>query len=221
MSFDERGGFDDPGPGLLESLWRFRRLVIATVVTAAVAGYGLSLLLPARYEANAQLILADPSSTSAFQDSTAGRDLSRYVRNEATYITSSEVLGRAADDLGGVDLETLRNSVTAVAANDVDLITISARRPTSDGAAEVANAVAVSYQELKKESIRLAPNRWSINSANRDQLKAQVDNYESALRTIPTTRRSARSATPLWPSLWGSRTASPRSTSTPLCSVRG
>ncbi|HZD23663.1 MAG TPA: AAA family ATPase [Acidimicrobiia bacterium] len=182
-----QGDFEtfEAGPGLLESLWRFRRLVVITVVVAAVAGYGLSMLLPTQYEAEAELILTDPSSTSAFQDVTAGRDLSRYVRNEATYMASSEVLGRAAATLG-MSIEDLRENVTAVAANDVDLITITARRPTAQGAMAMANAVATSYQELKEESVRtLAEDAISELEATRATLQAEIDTYETRLADDP------------------------------------
>ena len=48
------------GPGLVGSLWRYRLAIVAVAAVAAIAGYAASLVLPARYEAQASLYLRDP-----------------------------------------------------------------------------------------------------------------------------------------------------------------
>jgi len=50
------------GPGLVGSLWRYRLVIVAVTALAAIAGYAVSLLLPANYEAQASLFLRDPGS---------------------------------------------------------------------------------------------------------------------------------------------------------------
>ena len=50
------------GPGLVGSLWRYRLVIVAVTALAAIAGYAVSLLLPAKYEAQASLFLRDPGS---------------------------------------------------------------------------------------------------------------------------------------------------------------
>ena len=50
------------GPGLVGSLWRYRLVIVAVTALAAIAGYAVSLLLPAQYEAQASLYLRDPGS---------------------------------------------------------------------------------------------------------------------------------------------------------------
>ena len=50
------------GPGLVGSLWRYRLVIVAVAALAAIAGYAVSLLLPAKYEAQASLYLRDPGS---------------------------------------------------------------------------------------------------------------------------------------------------------------
>lgn len=52
------------GPGLVGSLWRYRLVIVAVTALAAIAGYAVSLLLPAKYEAQASLYLRDPGSAA-------------------------------------------------------------------------------------------------------------------------------------------------------------
>src|SRR3954470_12517391 len=48
------------GPGLVSSLWRYRLVIVTVAAFAAIAGYAVALVLPARYEAQANLYLRDP-----------------------------------------------------------------------------------------------------------------------------------------------------------------
>ena len=89
------------GPGLLEALLRFRWVVVGASIAAAVLAYGLSLLQPTNYQAEASMLLSDPRTSGVFDDRASGiSDLSRYVRNQAEFVESSAVAARAAELLG-------------------------------------------------------------------------------------------------------------------------
>ena len=56
------------GPGLLESVWQYRWLVITATVVAALVGFGASFLQTTLYQGEARLLLADPSATAVFDE---------------------------------------------------------------------------------------------------------------------------------------------------------
>ena len=143
----------DLGPSLLESMWRFRRLVILTVIIAAAAGFGLSYLQSTMYEGETGLILSDPRNAGVFRDeSRLVIDPSRYVRNQAERINSTEVLTRAALlESGRISVDTLRARVTVSPSTNLDLITIRALDPTPEGAAQLADSVGSAYEEIVAE----------------------------------------------------------------------
>lgn len=176
-------------PGLLEALWRFRWLVVLVALAAGGAGYGLSLLQATTYRAEAGMILTDPRTSGVFDDSsTAIRDLSRYVRNQAKFVESTAVAVRAAELLGGQGptVEEIINSVSATASRDLDLVTIRATRPTAAGAAAVANAVADAYQQLVRQQVQDNANA-AIDElkTSKAELTKRADLLEASLAVDP------------------------------------
>ena len=166
----------DAGPGLLEAVWQFRWLVAAVAVLAAVSGYAASFLQPTMYEGEARLLLADPRSAGVFRDSgpTTSLDPSRYVRNQAQFVTSSPVFARAAETLGGeLSVEDISQRVSAQPSVDLDLITIRALAPTGEDAALLANTVAQAYQDLVTDEV----------GANAAQAIAELEEQKAQLQT--------------------------------------
>jgi hypothetical protein len=51
-------------PGIVASLLRYRKVVVAVTVLGAVAGYGIAQTAPVRYQADAVLILSEPGDPS-------------------------------------------------------------------------------------------------------------------------------------------------------------
>lgn len=136
------------GPGLLEAVWQYRRLVAGVGLLALLAGFGASFLQTPMYQGEARLLLADPRNAGVFQggDSRVVIDPSRYVRNQAQLVTSRPVLMRAAEALGGVSVIELTERVTVQPSVDLDLITIQAMDVSAQGAAATADAIANAYQ---------------------------------------------------------------------------
>jgi capsular exopolysaccharide synthesis family protein len=176
------------GPGILEAVWQYRWLVAAVGLLSLLAGYGASFLQPTMYQAEARLLLADPRNAGVFADS--GRvaiDPSRYVRNQAQFVTSRPVMIRTAESLDSrVTVNTLTERVTAQPSVDLDLITVRALDPTAAGAAAVANAISDAYQAQVADEVQ-GNARAAIAELEeqRQQLQARIDQAEAGLDADP------------------------------------
>jgi Mrp family chromosome partitioning ATPase len=119
-------------------------------VVCAALGYGVSLLLPEKYVATAQVALLDPRRDEIFQGAgSLPRDLEVYTERQATVVTSNTVLGSVEGHSAG----ELRSKVTADGSNPGQLL-ISASGSTGQEAQELANAVADAYGEQVNTSTR-------------------------------------------------------------------
>jgi capsular exopolysaccharide synthesis family protein len=176
------------GPSLLESVWRFRRLVIITVLAAAAAGFILSFLQSTMYEGSTLLILSDPRNSGVFRDTNSlVIDPSRYVRNQAERMVSTPVLTKAAELEGGrISIEDLRKRVTAQPSTNLDLITIKALDPTAGGAAALADSVGHAYEAVVAEDVRAnADAALAELDRSRSDLQVQIDVLEAELVVNP------------------------------------
>ena len=145
------------GPGLIESLWRYRGTVVAVTLAVAVLAGGLSLLVPERYEATSRLFLAERGSAGVFDVAPTNVDPARYAENQAQLLMSRPVMQRAA---GLIDERLtagqIRDRVEAETSPDFDLITIRALDESAARAAELANTVAEAYEDTVEEEVRTA-----------------------------------------------------------------
>lgn len=172
-------------PDLLTAVWRHKLLVALVTLGAAFAGWGLSHLQPTMYQGTARLVLNDPRSTSVFDESRQPvLDPARYVRNRAEYLTSSLVLARASELIGGrLEPGTIQERITAEPAKELDLVVVTARDPSPTGAADLANAVSQAYQDVVlAENKRTADATSRELDATRAQLQGRIDSADVALR---------------------------------------
>lgn len=176
------------GPDLLESVWRYRWLVLAVTVLAGLSGFAASHLQTTLYEAEARLLLNEPGQSGVFQDrdrAIAGGD--RYVRNQAEAANSPQVAHRAAELLdSSLTAEDVRRQVQARPSVDVDVLTISARAPSPEGAAQLANTLGQAYRELALEDTKARADRAIEElSENRNELRGEAERVEQALAADP------------------------------------
>lgn len=143
-------------PGLLESVWQYWWLVALVTVVAAGIGLGASLAQPTLYEGEARLLLSPPGTFEGLRDASPVTDASRYVRNRAQYVTSAPVRARVVEQFDDLTVEEFDERIDAAPSPDIDLITIRARHPTPQGAAELANAVAEAYKAQVTEELEAA-----------------------------------------------------------------
>lgn len=145
------------GPSLLAAVWRNRILVAVTTVLAGLAGYGLSQLQPAEYEATSLLFLTDPRHRAVLQqDSSLVGESDSYAPQQAELIESRTVLEETAALLGGrLSAADLESHVDAAVQGERSLIIgVTAAASSPEGAAEIANAVGQAYQRVVEARVR-------------------------------------------------------------------
>ncbi len=141
----------------LEALRRSRGLIatIAIVLTVVVAAVSASL--PARYEATASVV--KQVNTQPF-DNTSVDVVTRDLATIGQLITTSSVLDAAARQVQGETGRTLRDKVSAAVDPNANLIFVTAKAGTADGAAAIANAVAKTFVDeqatIEKRQIEAA-----------------------------------------------------------------
>jgi Mrp family chromosome partitioning ATPase/capsular polysaccharide biosynthesis protein len=175
------------GPGILSSLWRYRRIVAAATLLAALAGYGAARLQPARYEAQAAMILRDPGSPGVLGgDSSQSVDLDVYMARQASTATSRMVLERAAGNLDPrLSVAELRDAVQVAPSGDLASLVISARAGDREQAADIANAVGDAYQQVNAESVaRQAQRAIASIGEIRTRLQAELDAVRSGATAV-------------------------------------
>jgi hypothetical protein len=181
------------GPGLAASAWHYRWLVALAVFVGILSTWTLSTLQPVRYEAESMILLKDPAAGQLFQDNPQSVDSNRYVANQAAFIASPPVLDRAARLAGGqISGKQLRRRMESKPSRDLDLITVRVRDGTARGAAELADAIALSYQQVVVNQTRTGAARAirqleATTAVLRDSLEAlqgriRADPNDQALR---------------------------------------
>lgn len=145
------------GPGLVRSVWRYRLVIAVVTALVAVAASVVSLLLPVRYESEANLFLRDPGSPSILtlenmSTQSGGHDL--FMAKQAAIADSDSVLARALRILGRTGTpDDLRGSVKVTPSSDQAAITIKATSGSPAEAARVANAVGTAYGQVAGENL--------------------------------------------------------------------
>ncbi|MDQ3979854.1 MAG: polysaccharide biosynthesis tyrosine autokinase [Actinomycetota bacterium] len=127
---------------------RARKLTIATVTLLAVgAALAVALLQDPVYQATAEVLVRQTSSASLFSGSPAHAvDPGRTLQTEIRVLNGPEVRAAVAERLG-----RRAPTVSATAVKDADVIRITAGAGEARMAANVANAYAEAYTELKRK----------------------------------------------------------------------
>jgi Mrp family chromosome partitioning ATPase/capsular polysaccharide biosynthesis protein len=183
------------GPGLVGSLWRYRLVIVTVAALAAIAGYAASLLLPARYEAQASLYLRDPGSPAVLNlgESTQPGDHTIFMATQAALVGSDAVYGRALQLLkrGGTPADVGRSVVVGPSA-DLASITIRSTADNPAEAANLANAVGTAYQQVAgertaantKDAIMWLQKIMAEREAQFDSQRAQAEQASGAAQRI-------------------------------------
>lgn len=173
---------DDPpavrGPGLIGSIAQYKVAILLTVVCALLAGYVASLLVPPLYTASAAIVLAD---TEVFSDTPV--DPQRKTRQQANRLTSRAVFARAADQLGtDVTVDGLRKRVTVTADPAIGLLFVSVTAEAPATAAETANVVAQSYEQVSRDATadQLAAAQQALDTQG-DELRSEIADLEATV----------------------------------------
>jgi capsular polysaccharide biosynthesis protein len=138
-------------PRYLAALRRGAWLMVLIVVPLTLTVLVLSLVLPKTYAAEATLVFEEQGTTLAPAD--AETSTQRLATIQAL-LTSHEVLAASAAKLPGDTADTLDDKVEASVQDGASLITIKAKDGDPKGAARIANTVAATYLERRRDADR-------------------------------------------------------------------
>ncbi|HUG85464.1 MAG TPA: Wzz/FepE/Etk N-terminal domain-containing protein [Euzebya sp.] len=143
------------GPGLIQSIWRHRLLIVVAATLAGTLGYVVASLEPPTFQATARLLLNDPATVSVFSQDPVDPDPQRHLDNERQRVLSRPVLTLAAEALGdGATPEGLARRIQVEAADDADVLRVTASARSPQQAAAAADAVAVAYQKVAEDKVK-------------------------------------------------------------------
>lgn len=136
-------------PGLLASAWRYRWMTLLIVLQAGLLGFVSTAVLPEEPVAHAAMALADPRNTVLRVSGGASGDLERYTANRAEFAQSARVLAEASRLLDGrYSADQLGQLVNTAAADNTDVIRVTATGDTEQDAIDIANAVTKAYSDV-------------------------------------------------------------------------
>jgi Mrp family chromosome partitioning ATPase len=166
-------------PGIVASLLRYRMIVVAATLLGAVAGYGVAQLLPVRYQAEAALILSDPSGPSVLGGgaSLSSSDRQVHLAKQVDIMTSSVTLERAVKLLGSrQSLRDIRDELQVQPSADMASISIVATGADPRSVAALANAVGTAYEQVTAERAAQGGKRAIASLEKiRNRLQAEFD----------------------------------------------
>jgi Mrp family chromosome partitioning ATPase len=169
------------GPGVLESMWRYRYTTIALALLGAFLGYIVAAQQAPVYEAESQLLLADPRTAGIFGEQRTGvADTNRYIRNQVEFIRTGAANAVASEILDGrLTPAQIGRRIVADTRGETDLITITATDSGANEAAELADAVAVAYQRVVGDQV-MASATEAVT-----ELQQRNEELSATLRGIP------------------------------------
>ena len=175
----------EEGPGLLESIWDYRWLVVAMAVLGAVVAYTWSVRQPVLYRGELRLFVSEPPTQTNGQAPDIDPD--RNVRNQAEFLTSPTVLRTAIQESGArLTPDQLEQRLTVEPADNADFITVQAVDGSPVGAAKLTNAVATAYTQVLRQRAR---DEADATIAELDRVlkdrKAELASVERRLSLLP------------------------------------
>jgi ElaB/YqjD/DUF883 family membrane-anchored ribosome-binding protein len=165
-TFDGQARNLDEGPGLLQSAWRYRWVVVTAALLGALLGYGWEVRQPTLYQGVSSLYFRVTSDAQQPRE-----DPERFLGNQVALIRSWPVLGRAAKASPGTPPALLNQRMSAEISKEADLIIIRVLAPTPREAKRLADAVGTAYDDFVKQS-------------SRDAARAEIRQLEAALREL-------------------------------------
>lgn len=145
-------------------------VLVGAVVAFVLAALGLFLIYPQSYTAEAQHTV-EPISVLA-----SGSSFNTVnMETERVIATSTSVLKRAADELGGVSLNELRESAVIEVPRNSQVLIFQVTSDTGERAAERANALAIAYGKQRVQNARVVVDQTA------DELSAAITQMQELL----------------------------------------
>ena len=133
----------------IEALRRHAGLIIGLAVAVALLVFLISLALPKRYSATAQIAPSVQATTSAASGS---QSTQLNLATLQAYVTSPGVLAAAAGRVGGESAASLRQDITTSLDSSANIVNITAQGSDAARAAQLANGVARTFLNVRTAS---------------------------------------------------------------------
>ncbi len=146
----------------LKPLRDHKWIVIACIVLATAAAYAYGATRPKVYQSEAQLLLqqGDLAGTVVGLNDYQAQDPEREVATALTLAEQPVIAGRVAAELDGdLTSDDIAGKVTATAAGNSQVITISAQDGEAERAAQLANLYATQYVDFREETAQASIRR--------------------------------------------------------------
>lgn len=136
-----------PSPRLGAAIWRYRVSSLVIVGVAVLFSVLVALVVGESARMQARLALKTPDQAGVLGVEATGESaFTRYVNQRSLFVTSEQVLSGAAKKLPDVDLEDLRDAVTAEPSVNGESIVIEVSAGAPEDAAAVMREVIASYR---------------------------------------------------------------------------
>jgi capsular polysaccharide biosynthesis protein len=169
-------------PGLLSAMRRSARIIVAATVGAALLGFLIANRAPEQYQSRVRLHISYPD-----EGSQAPRDPQRRLNDLAARVTSTQVLERTVERLGGgsPSAQQLASEVTALPSQALDIIDIAVRDASPERAERIATEVGRAFQEVSAET-RVAAAQAAVASLEglRSEIQERVESTNKRLGEV-------------------------------------
>lgn len=160
------------GPGLLESAWAYRWLVLAAAVVGGALVYGLASIQPEVYEAQAKMFLGVPN-----EDTVTGQvfnvDENQRIGQLAARLNTDKVYVDAAESQNiRAGITELRERIDVIGTPENATITVVTRGGTPQTASGLANALVTTHLDEVER----------VNTVEEERVVAQFDAEIAALQ---------------------------------------
>jgi capsular polysaccharide biosynthesis protein len=165
------------GPGLPQSVWRYKWLVGALILLGILIGSLFSITQPTQYEGVLPIFVASEEGTSG--------DPERTVVNHAQFIESPIVLDRVISLTGNrLTRKELVQRIKVEPSANGDFITIRARDTTPVDAAGLADTVGLAYQQILSEQRQEAADQTiAVLEDEQGRLSTEIQQIQKQRRT--------------------------------------
>jgi capsular polysaccharide biosynthesis protein len=171
----ERGG-----SVVWRAVWRARWAVLVAALVAGVGGYLVSAQQSDEYTTQSRIVLEQTQPFSPLGDQSFS-DTSRYVLNQASTITSQQVIQAAVVALAdGTTFTDLYDSLDVTAAADSDVITVEGAGATGEEAAARVRTVVDAYRTYVGQSVAdqaAAAEAATVDPVVVDQIRTRAATY--------------------------------------------
>jgi capsular polysaccharide biosynthesis protein len=188
--FDREPREVDEGPGILQSAWRYKWILVTAALLGAFLGYVVEARQPTLYEGVARLLVSTGGDELTGDAPEFRQEPERFLRNQAEVIRSWPVMELAAKLSGvGVPPGDLGARTTVEVASDSNVITVRVLNATPQGAARLADAVGSAYSRFVVAQSRsvAADAVRQLQKRERD-LNSRLDELAAMVPTAPNDR---------------------------------